>query len=77
MNWCVRGLVSGASFVIGQSAVCNFLRGEQSRQRQLYQGGAVTAWESESREFQRIGKPASFLFSSFLISQELAKQIGY
>ena len=43
MNWCVRGLVSGASFVIRQSVVCNFFRGEQSRQRQLYQGGAVTA----------------------------------
>ena len=69
--------MSGASFVITQSAACNFFRGEQSRQRQLYQGGAGTAWESESRVFQGTRRPASSLFSSFLVSQELAKKIGY
>lgn len=65
--------MSGASFVIRQSVVCNFFRRDLSRQRgHPHQGGSGTAWESESRRglFRELeAQPSpSFLPSSLLPS---------
>lgn len=59
---CVPGTGVWGKLVIRQSVVCNFFRGEQSRQRQLYQGEPGAAWESRIKGISGNWKTSLLLF---------------